>query len=133
MTARRFRTLYSLGLVVIDAALLVLTLYTAFKLRVLIDWPSDAVDMPSRFLLYTTTILPAYLASNAIVFFYMRLYHVPRATSRCRSPAAAAAPPARTARRRRRSRAPRRRRPATSCGPLPGRHRVKAAWRQLLG
>ncbi len=82
MTARRFRTLYSLGLVVIDAALLVLTLYTAFKLRVLIDWPSDAVDMPSRFLLYTTTILPAYLASNAIVFFYMRLYHVPRATSR---------------------------------------------------
>jgi exopolysaccharide biosynthesis polyprenyl glycosylphosphotransferase len=82
MTARRFRTLYSLGLVLIDIALLVMTLYTAFKLRFQIDWPTDAVDMPSRFLPYATSVLPAYVASIVAVFFFLRLYHVPRATSR---------------------------------------------------
>ncbi|MBL8094527.1 MAG: undecaprenyl-phosphate glucose phosphotransferase [Anaerolineales bacterium] len=82
MTARRFRTLYSFGLVLVDAILLVLTLYTAFQLRVRIDWPSEAVDMPSRFLPYATTVLPAYVISNVIVFFWLRLYHVARATSR---------------------------------------------------
>ena len=82
MSARRFRTLYSLALVLIDVVLLVLTLYAAFKLRIIIDWPNDAADMPSRFLIYTTAVLPAYVASIVVVFFFFRLYHVPRATSR---------------------------------------------------
>ncbi len=82
MSARRFRTLYSLALIIIDSALLVLTLYTAFQLRVRIDWPSEAVDMPSRFLPYSTTVLPAYVLSIVGVFFFFKLYHVPRATSR---------------------------------------------------
>ncbi len=82
MNARRFRTLYSLALLLIDSALLVLTLYTAFRLRVQIDWPSEAVDMPSRFLPYTTSVLPAFVGSIVVVFFWLRLYHVPRATSR---------------------------------------------------
>ncbi|HRE26698.1 MAG TPA: undecaprenyl-phosphate glucose phosphotransferase [Anaerolineales bacterium] len=82
MNARRFRTLYSLALLLIDSALLVLTLYTAFKLRVQVDWPSEAVDMPSRFLPYTTSVLPAFVGSIVVFFFWLRLYHVPRATSR---------------------------------------------------
>ena len=82
MSARRFRTLFSLALVLIDSALLVLTLYTAFKLRIEVNWPSDAVDMPSRFLPYTTSVLPAYVGAIVVVFFWLRLYHVPRATSR---------------------------------------------------
>ena len=71
-----------MALLLIDSALLVLTLYTAFRLRVQIDWPSEAVDMPSRFLPYTTSVLPAFVGSIVVVFFWLRLYHVPRATSR---------------------------------------------------
>jgi len=72
-----------LALLLIDSALLVLTLYTAFKLRVQVDWPSEAVDMPSRFLPYTTSVLPAFVGSIVVVFFWLRLYHVPRATLPC--------------------------------------------------
>ncbi len=82
MDARRFRNLYSISLAVLDTVLLVVSLYSSFQLRTQINWPSEANDMPTRFLPYATAVLPLFVGSNLFVFFLFRLYHVPRATSR---------------------------------------------------
>lgn len=80
MDARRFRTLFSLSLAVMDAAMIVLAFFIAHRLRVLIPWPAEAVEI-GRFFTYGG-VLVIHLTSVLLVFFLFRMYHLVRATSR---------------------------------------------------
>jgi exopolysaccharide biosynthesis polyprenyl glycosylphosphotransferase len=80
MDARRFRTLFSLSLVLVDTFLLSLAFTLAFRLRRDVPFPTEAVEM-GRFSEYLPT-LAIFLGSVIGVFFLMRLYHLVRASSR---------------------------------------------------
>jgi exopolysaccharide biosynthesis polyprenyl glycosylphosphotransferase len=81
MDSRRFRTLFALSLVVVDAALITLAFVAAYHLRRRIAWPAEAVDLPPNFLPYAG-VLVVHVASVLVAFFLFRLYHLVRATSR---------------------------------------------------
>jgi exopolysaccharide biosynthesis polyprenyl glycosylphosphotransferase len=81
MDSRRFRTLFSLSLAVMDTAMVVAAFVGAYRLRKLIPWPAEAVELPPRFLPYVG-VLVIHVASVLFVFFLFRMYHLVRATSR---------------------------------------------------
>ena len=80
MVARRFRTLFALVLLVNDVSLLGTAFVLAYRLRVLIPWPQPATEI-DRLRNYTS-FLVIFVASNVLLFFLLRLYHLVRATSR---------------------------------------------------
>src|SRR3990172_7159352 len=80
MVARRFRTLFALVLLVKDVSLLGTAFVLAYRLRVLIPWPQPATEI-DRLRNYTS-FLVIFVASNVLLFFLLRLYHLVRATSR---------------------------------------------------
>jgi exopolysaccharide biosynthesis polyprenyl glycosylphosphotransferase len=79
--ARRFRTLYALGLYLADSALIAGAFYAAYYLRRAIPWPNEALELPARFWPYWP-VWVIYVLSLGLVFFLLRLYHLVRATSR---------------------------------------------------
>jgi exopolysaccharide biosynthesis polyprenyl glycosylphosphotransferase len=81
MDSRRFRTLFSLSLAVVDAAMTALAFLLAHRLRVIIPWPAEAVDIDKSFRAYGG-VLALHIASVLLVFFLLRMYHLVRATSR---------------------------------------------------
>ncbi|MGQ0603784.1 MAG: undecaprenyl-phosphate glucose phosphotransferase [Anaerolineales bacterium] len=80
MDTRRFRTLFSLSLAVVDAFMLSLAFALAFRLRRDVPIPTEAVEMGS-FRDYVPTLV-LFVGSVVIVFFLFRLYHLVRASSR---------------------------------------------------
>ncbi|MGH2524562.1 MAG: exopolysaccharide biosynthesis polyprenyl glycosylphosphotransferase, partial [Anaerolineales bacterium] len=80
MDSRRFRSLFSITLVVVDTLMLALAFALAHRLRVLIPWPSRATDV-ARLSAYLAVLL-IYVASVLGVLFMFRMYHLVRATSR---------------------------------------------------
>ncbi|MBF8284659.1 MAG: putative glycosyltransferase [Anaerolineales bacterium] len=80
MDSRRFRTLFSLSLAVMDVAMTALAFIVAHRLRVLIPWPAEAVEI-QRFRAYGG-VLVIHVVSVLFVFFLFRMYHLVRATSR---------------------------------------------------
>jgi exopolysaccharide biosynthesis polyprenyl glycosylphosphotransferase len=78
--ARRFRTLFSILLLATDAFMLALAFGLAHRVRLLVPWPREAVEI-QRLLDYLPVVF-IFAASNVLVFFLMRLYHLVRATSR---------------------------------------------------
>jgi exopolysaccharide biosynthesis polyprenyl glycosylphosphotransferase len=80
MDARRFRTLFSISLAIMDAAMVGLAFLVAHTLRKRIPWPEDALDM-EPFSGYGG-VLVIFIGSLLLVFFLLRLYHLPRASSR---------------------------------------------------
>jgi exopolysaccharide biosynthesis polyprenyl glycosylphosphotransferase len=81
MDSRRFRTLFSLSLAVMDVAMVAAAFLGAYRLRKLIPWPAEAVELPPRFLPYLG-VLVIHVMSVLLVFFLFRMYHLVRATSR---------------------------------------------------
>ena len=79
MDARRFRTLFSLSLAVMDFAMLSLAFVLAYRLRRDIEWPAEAVEM-EPFSGYVGVWL-TFVAATVLVFFLLRLYHLSRALS----------------------------------------------------
>lgn len=80
MDSRRFRTLFSLSLAVMDTAMTALAFVIAHRLRTVIPWPAEAVKI-ERFLAYGG-VLAIHVMSVLLVFFLFRMYHLVRATSR---------------------------------------------------
>ncbi len=80
MDARRFRTLFSIFLLGSDLLALTLAFALAHRLRLLIDWPQEAVEV-QRLLDYLPVIV-IFVVAGVLVFFLQRLYHLVRATSR---------------------------------------------------
>jgi exopolysaccharide biosynthesis polyprenyl glycosylphosphotransferase len=80
MDARRFRTLFAILLLGSDVLALALAFALAHRLRLLIAWPQDAVEL-QRLSDYLPVIV-IYVATCVLVFFLQRLYHLVRATSR---------------------------------------------------
>ncbi len=80
MDARRFRTLFSISLAIMDAAMAGVAFLVAYTLRLRIPWPEAAADMdpPSGY----SGVLAVFIGSILLVFFLLRLYHLPRASSR---------------------------------------------------
>ncbi len=80
MDSRRFRTLFSITLAIVDTALLALAFVLGHRLRLRVPWPSQATDVGplSGYL----GVLIIFLLSVVGVFFVMRMYHLVRATSR---------------------------------------------------
>ncbi|MGH2524591.1 MAG: hypothetical protein ACRDH2_18955, partial [Anaerolineales bacterium] len=80
MDSRRFKTLFSLTMAGLDAAMLAVAFVIAHRLRVMIPWPDEATDI-ERFRSYLP-VLAIFVASVVLVFFLFRMYHLVRATSR---------------------------------------------------
>jgi exopolysaccharide biosynthesis polyprenyl glycosylphosphotransferase len=80
MDARRFRTLFSLSLAVVDTFMLSLAFALAFRVRRDLPIPTEAIEMGS-FRDYVPT-LALFAGSVVAVFFLFRLYHLVRASSR---------------------------------------------------
>ena len=80
MDAKRFRTLFSILLLGSDVLALALAFALAHRLRLLIDWPQEAVEI-QRLLDYVPVVV-IFVAANVVVFFFLRLYHLLRAVSR---------------------------------------------------
>src|SRR5262245_5251479 len=80
MDSRRFRTLFSISLAIVDVALLALAFVLGHRLRLLVPWPSLATDVGP--LSGYAVVLLIFLFSQVGVFFVMRMYHLVRATSR---------------------------------------------------
>jgi len=81
MDARRFRVLFAWCLALADTATLSAAFYLAYRLRVVVHWPNEAVEIPSRFLPYTSVLI-IFVVSILAVFLTLRMYHLVRATSR---------------------------------------------------
>src|SRR3990172_7317983 len=80
MDSRRFRTLFSLSLAVMDVAMTALAFIVAHRLRVPIPWPAEAVEI-QRFRAYGG-VLVIHVVSVLFVFFLVRMYHLVRAAAR---------------------------------------------------
>ena len=80
LDSRRFRTVFALLLVANDAFMLGLAFLLSYRLRELIPWPNVAEHL-DRMLNYLP-VMAIFVASNVLVFFVLRLYHLVRATSR---------------------------------------------------
>ena len=79
MDARRFRTLFSLSLLVMDTAMLSLAFVLAYRLRRDVTWPTEAVEMGP--LSSYVSVWLIFVGAQLLIFFLLRLYHLPRATS----------------------------------------------------
>ena len=79
MSARRFRTLFSISLAVMDSAMLSLAFVLAYRLRRDIEWPAEAVEMEP--LAGYVGVWLIFVGATLLVFFLLRLYHLSRATS----------------------------------------------------
>ena len=80
MDARRFRTLFSISLAVMDTSALAMAFVWGYRLRKLISWPTPAVDI-DQFSSYLS-VITIYLLSVLAVFFLFRLYHLERGIAR---------------------------------------------------
>lgn len=80
MDSRRFRTLFSITLAIVDIAMLTLAFVLGHRLRLRVHWPSPATDVGP--LSGYGGVLIIFLLSVISVLFIMRLYHLVRATSR---------------------------------------------------
>ncbi len=80
MDARRFSRLFSLSLAIMDTAMLSLAFLLAYRLRRDIHWPAEAVEL-ERLADYAGLWL-VFVGATLLVFFLIRLYHLPRALSR---------------------------------------------------
>jgi exopolysaccharide biosynthesis polyprenyl glycosylphosphotransferase len=80
MDSRRFRTLFSISLAIVDTAMLALAFVLGHRLRLRVPWPSQAADVGP--LSDYGGVLIIFLLSVVGVLFVMRLYHLVRATSR---------------------------------------------------
>ena len=80
MTTQKVRTIYTISLVILDALLLAAAFIFAYQLRIIIPWPEE---LPFRIpLLKYTGLLVVHVVTIIIVFFFYRLYYIPRAVSR---------------------------------------------------
>lgn len=80
MDARRFKTLFSILLLGSDAFMLAVAFALAHRIRVVFPWPDVAIEI-QRLRDYWPVVV-VFVASNLLVFFLLRLYHLLRATSR---------------------------------------------------
>ncbi len=80
MTSKQFRTLFSLTLLTVDISTLVLAFILAYQLRVAIPFPTEPVNIARLVDYYGLLFIQ--VVSVAVVFFFYRLYHLTRATSR---------------------------------------------------
>jgi exopolysaccharide biosynthesis polyprenyl glycosylphosphotransferase len=80
MDARRFRTLFSISLAIMDAAMVTLAFGMGYRLRQAIPWPTPATDI-DQFPSYFSVIL-INIAVVLCVFFLLRMYHLGRGISR---------------------------------------------------
>ena len=80
MDSRRFRTVFALLLLGNDVFMLGLAFMLAYRVRQLIPWPHEAVNL-DRLRAYLP-VMGLFVAANVLVFFVFRLYHLVRATSR---------------------------------------------------
>jgi exopolysaccharide biosynthesis polyprenyl glycosylphosphotransferase len=80
MDARRFRTLFSISLAIMDSAMLTLAFGLGYRLRQTIPWPTPAADI-DQFPSYFSVIL-INISVVLFVFFLLRMYHLGRGISR---------------------------------------------------
>jgi Undecaprenyl-phosphate glucose phosphotransferase len=80
LDSRRFRTVFALLLLANDAFMLALAFLVAYRLRQIIPWPNEAINL-DRMLSYLPALV-IFVLSNLLVFFVLRLYHLVRAVSR---------------------------------------------------
>lgn len=80
MSPKRFRKLFTAWLVLTDATMVTVAFVAAYRLRVAVPWP-DAPANVAPFRDYLGLLAAQVLGVLAVFYFY-RLYHVTRATSR---------------------------------------------------
>jgi len=80
MNSRRFSTLFSLSLLVIDAAMVASAFLAGYRLRASIKWPAEAAELDP--LAAYAGVLIVFVLAHLLVFFLARMYHLVRATSR---------------------------------------------------
>ena len=80
MTARRFRTVFSLLLLGSDVFMLMAAFAVAHRVRLEIAWPDEAVDI-QRLRDYWL-VIAIFVLANLFLYFIYRLYHLVRAISR---------------------------------------------------
>ena len=80
MSRQRVRTLYILSKIALDALMLIAAFVIGFELRRVVPFPNELVNAPS-FVVYLPMMF-VQLVSVMAVFYFNKLYHVARATSR---------------------------------------------------
>ncbi len=80
MSTQKIRTIYSISLVFLDAALIAVAYAVAYQLRVRIDWPAELMNQPP-FINYLGLMLVQVGAVITTLFFF-RLYYIPRSASK---------------------------------------------------
>lgn len=80
MSRQRVRTLYILSKIALDALMLIAAFVIGFELRRVVPFPNELVNAPS-FVVYLPMMFVQLLSVMA-VFYFNKLYHVARATSR---------------------------------------------------
>lgn len=80
MNTQKIRTIYSISLVLLDAALVALAFVLAYKLRVSIDWPEPLTAVYS--LRSYAGLLVIQALSVVVALFFYQQYYIPRAASR---------------------------------------------------
>lgn len=80
MTNQKLRTIYTVSLILLDAALVAVAFALAYWLRATLPWPSPLISTTSP--VYYTGLLLMQMVCVVACLFFFRQYYLPRAASR---------------------------------------------------
>ena len=80
MSSERIRPIFSVTLLILDAMMVTLAFFLAYRLRALIPWPAELGQRDTAFSLCWIDVGPNLWGTVALAFY--RQYYLPRAVSR---------------------------------------------------